>query len=122
MTICIVDDDLAIRAMLAETLEDEGYAVVTAADGHEALVHLKNQSATPCVILLDLMMPRMNGWEFCAAQQQDARLATIPIVVLSARIDIEHVVTSPAIVAYLPKPIDLDRLLQVVAQYCVPLS
>ncbi|MBC8078207.1 MAG: response regulator [Chloroflexales bacterium] len=116
MGILIVDDDAAIRAMVSDLLTDEGYAVASAADGQEALAYLDQQDAMPCVIVLDLMMPRMNGWEFRAAQQQHPIFATIPVVVLSARLD--SVDSAIDVAERLAKPINVDRLLSAVHRHC----
>lgn len=117
MPILVVDDDRDIREMLVQMLEDEGYAALTATDGREALQLLAG-GARPCCILLDLMMPGMNGWEFRAAQRQDPRFADIPVVVLSARTDVAQATAELAGVKYLTKPIDFDALMDLVAAYC----
>ncbi|HWQ11795.1 MAG TPA: response regulator [Roseiflexaceae bacterium] len=118
MAVLIVDDDRDIREMLAQTLEDEGYEVLTAASGREAMALLTSTHTPPCVILLDLMMPGMNGWEFRAAQQRDPRLAAIPVVVLSARTDLPSATATMAGVHYLAKPIDFDTLMDTIARHC----
>ena len=82
-TILVVDDDADIRDSVAEVLEDAGYRVQQAANGREALDYLQ-ASAYPCIILLDLMMPVMDGPQFRAAQQSKPTLAGIPVVVISA--------------------------------------
>src|SRR5262245_34872901 len=81
--VLIVDDDYDIRATLHEILSDEGYDVASSANGFEALQALRSGTA-PCLILLDLMMPVMDGWQFRAQQLSDPTLASIPVVVLSA--------------------------------------
>ena len=118
MTVFIVDDDRDIREMLTEILTDEGYAIASAADGLDALKQLRTRARTPCLILLDLMMPNMNGWEFCAAQQQDPRLSPIPVVVISARADLDRAVAQIPVAGHLSKPIDIDRLLHIVERHC----
>jgi CheY-like chemotaxis protein len=118
MTVFIVDDDRDIREMLTEILKDEGYTIATAADGLDALTQLRTQPQPPCLILLDLMMPNMNGWEFCAAQQQDPRLSPIPVVVISARADLDRAVAQIPVAGHLAKPIDIDRLLHIVERHC----
>jgi CheY-like chemotaxis protein len=118
MTVLIVDDDRDIREMLAQTLEDEGYVALTAASGREAMALLAEAATRPCVILLDLMMPGMNGWEFRAAQQRDPQLAAIPVVVLSARTDLASAAATMAGVDYLAKPIDFDALMRTVQRHC----
>lgn len=118
MTVLIVDDDRDIREMLVQTLEDEGYPVFSAADGAEALALLTSDGGAPCLILLDLMMPGMNGWEFRAAQLLAPHLAAIPVVVLSARTDVAAAAGEMEGVAYIAKPIDFDLLLDTVARHC----
>ena len=117
-TVLIVDDDRNIREMLTEMLTDEGYAIATATDGLDALSQLRARPQVPCLILLDLMMPNMNGWEFCVAQQQDPRLSPIPVVVISARADLDRAVAQIPVAGHLSKPIDIDRLLHIVERHC----
>jgi CheY-like chemotaxis protein len=83
-TILVVDDDDDVRDAVSELLENHGYAVVPASNGKEALHELKMQEVRPAMILLDLMMPIMDGQEFCAEQQADPDLRNIPVVVFSA--------------------------------------
>lgn len=116
MTILIVDDDLAIREMLMQTFEDEGYSVAVAADGLEALEYLTHNVGQARLIVLDLMMPRMNGWEFLQARKQYPELVSIPVIVLSARNDLEQQVGKADIATYLAKPCSIDRLLEIVQQ------
>ena len=101
--------------MMAVTLQLEGHEVITAANGRDALETLK-RGASPCVILLDLMMPVMNGWEFRAALDADPELRDLPVVVISAAG--REVLESAHAAAYLPKPIDVDALLDVVCGIC----
>jgi CheY-like chemotaxis protein len=106
--VLIVEDDEDIRETLSEALEIEGYDVARAQDGADGLRSLRR--VHPDVIVLDLMMPRMNGWEFREAQKRDPELAGIPVVVASAahpRADIDAD-------AYIEKPFELRRLVQVV--------
>lgn len=111
-TILIVDDDADIRAVLSEFLQDEGFSIATASNGLDALTYL-HQHPAPSVILLDLMMPIMNGYQFIAARQRDERVSTIPVVVMTARGAID-----PALIGairVLPKPMNLDDLLESLA-------
>ncbi len=110
-SVLVVDDELDIRQAVAEVLADEGYTVVSAADGAEALERAR--AVHPSVILLDLMMPVMNGWEFRQAQKQDPSVSGIPVVVLSA---LGRVATIDA-QAFLQKPFDLEELLSKVKRY-----
>jgi CheY-like chemotaxis protein len=118
MTVLVVDDDAGIRDLLTELLEEEGYQVVGAANGLEAINHLHRGTERPCIILLDLMMPVMNGWQFRNTQQQDPGLATIPVVVLSARNDIQQQASLINAAAHIMKPINLISLLDTVNRYC----
>jgi CheY-like chemotaxis protein len=117
-SVMIVEDDRDTREMLGRFLELEGFDVRTAANGLLALEALQ-QDGMPCVILLDLMMPVMNGWQFRRAQTEDPRLADIPVVVISAAGAREDI---PAIdaTAWLSKPVDFDRLLATIGPFCCP--
>ena len=116
-SILIVEDDLDLREALSEVLRDEGYTVAMAADGREALDLLRRQSR-PSLILLDLTMPVMNGWQFRAEQRQDPDLSGIPVVVLSAGERLAEQVTALGITDYVRKPIELSRLLRLIERYC----
>ena len=101
--------------MMAELLTLEGLLASTAVNGRDALQHLRS-GLKPDVILLDLMMPIMDGWEFRREQQGDAELADIPVVVLSA---FDHARTAEVRAsAVLRKPLDFDQLLHLVRRYC----
>jgi CheY-like chemotaxis protein len=117
--ILIVDDDASIRESLADVLGDEGYRVQTATNGAEALNLLRAAAEhRPCVILLDLMMPVMNGQEFYAEQQRDPALCSIPVVVISADRDLALKV-SGIHGEFLPKPVRLDTVLDVLGRHCL---
>jgi CheY-like chemotaxis protein len=118
MTILIVDDDAGIRQLLQLFLEHKGYTAQSVANGLEALNHLQLDQPLPRLILLDLMMPIMDGASFRQAQQSDPRIAAIPVVVLSAAENIEAQAPLLTANAYVPKPIEFDSLLQIVEQYC----
>jgi CheY-like chemotaxis protein len=114
-TLLVVDDNDDVREMMCLTLELEGHEVHSAANGRQALAQLEN-GLRPCVILLDLMMPVMNGWEFRSALQRDERFKDIPIVVISAAGS--DIIGQTTAGLFLPKPIDVDTLLDVVCDYC----
>jgi CheY-like chemotaxis protein len=118
--ILLIEDDFAIRETVAEVLEGEGFQVTRAANGQEGLRRLEESSdaSRPGVILLDLMMPVMDGWEFRSAQRRDPRYASIPVVVLSAGAGADGSIGRLAPVAFLAKPFELDRLLELVGRYC----
>ncbi|HKI35746.1 MAG TPA: response regulator [Gemmataceae bacterium] len=116
--ILIVEDDSATRDALALLLAASGYATDTAADGHQALTYLRSHPA-PGVVLLDLLMPVEDGWQFLAERHKDAALAAIPVLVLSAA----GLALRPAALAlgaddFLAKPASPEDLLAAIANYC----
>ena len=113
--ILIVEDDADLREMMAQLLTLEGYRASTVANGREALEYLSGGDK-PDVILLDLMMPVMDGWEFRRQQQADAQISKVPVIVLSA-LD-QNRASDVNADAFLKKPLDFDRLLELVRQYC----
>jgi CheY-like chemotaxis protein len=117
MPILVVDDEAEIRQLISAVLTEEGYSVDQAPNGYAALIYLRIASTLPCVIVLDLMMPLMSGWEFLRARQNYPLLATIPTVAISA---VGTFATARLLGAQegLDKPIDLDRLVAVVGRYC----
>jgi CheY-like chemotaxis protein len=116
--ILIIEDDEAIRETLAAVLEDEGYLVQRAAHGREAMQQLRSGAPLPCLILLDLMMPIMSGWDFRAEQLREPALAHIPVIVLSADHEVGARASEIAAQGYLSKPMDLDALVEAVRPYC----
>ncbi|MGC4119702.1 MAG: response regulator [Myxococcales bacterium] len=114
--ILVVDDDPDIRETMLFVLEDAGYEVVTAANGAEALECLRKNAAR--LILLDLMMPVMDGWQFRAAQRNDPLIGEIPVVVLTGMGRAAREATALKATACLEKPVDLEVLLSVAQQYC----
>lgn len=114
-TVLVVEDDPAVRQTITDVLEEEEYNVTTAANGDEALLTLQ-QAPLPDVILLDLMMPTMNGWELHKHLQEDARLASIPVVVLSAVAGFQQRRGKLDVAAIIPKPVNVTALLDAVEQ------
>jgi two-component system, OmpR family, alkaline phosphatase synthesis response regulator PhoP len=112
--VLIIDDNAAIRESIAEVLELEGYSVSEAGDGREGL-RLASEAA-PDLIILDLMMPVMNGWQFRAAQKEDPALAGVPVLVLSA-VGTEPWSDMEDVSARFPKPFDVGALLAAVERY-----
>jgi len=115
--VLLVEDDGDVREALAAVLEHEGYPVLEAQHGRDALDKLRDADDI-CLILLDLFMPTMNGWAFREAQVKDPAIAGIPVVVVSAGADLPRHIAKMGVVAAVAKPIDFDRLLQLVGQYC----
>lgn len=113
--ILVVEDNDDVREMMAVTLELEGHEVATAVNGRDAL-HKLRSGDKPCLILLDLMMPVMNGWEFSRALENDPSLKEVPVVVVSAATN--ELAEKTAAAAYLPKPLNMDELLNVVGDFC----
>jgi len=110
--VLIVDDDLDARQALAELLEYRGFSVGSAANGREALNFLRS-SSLPRIIILDLMMPMMDGWEFLEHQSRDFALMEIPVIVLTATPPLEPIKAK----AILQKPIHLDSLVKLLNHY-----
>ncbi len=120
--VLIVEDDPDIRKMLAALLASEGFHAVAAEDGLEALHLLRavrhRAPDTPCLILLDLKMPRLSGNEFRRAQLGDPVVANVPVAVMSGAADLQQRADALGAVATLAKPIDFEALLDVVRRYC----
>ena len=113
-TILVVDDDRGAMEALSDILEYEGYHVQRAQNGLQALEYLHNTRPCPNLIVLDLLMPVMDGWEFRMRQKQDPELAKVPVLVVTA------IAATAGIdaVSVLRKPVDVDALLRTVARYC----
>jgi CheY-like chemotaxis protein len=108
-TVLVVDDDRDSREMVRLALSADGYRIATAANGRDALMHLRSTADT-CIIVLDLTLPEMDGQRFRAAQLRDRSLAWIPVVVLSGSVDGAARARALGARAFVPKPVDLDRL------------
>jgi CheY-like chemotaxis protein len=110
----VVEDDHDTRVSLRYLLEQEGYTVLTATDGHSALQLLDASPAKPGLILLDLMLPVMDGWHFAARLREIPELKDIPIVIMSAFRDPPP---PDNVAGFLPKPINADTVLKMVETY-----
>ena len=118
-TILVVDDEPAIRESLGDLLREEGYDVLEAQNGAEALARLREpQHEQPCVIVLDLMMPVMDGYEFRAEQLRDQALARIPVVVVSADGNVRRKAASMQVAAALAKPLQLNAFVAEIERHC----
>ncbi|MDB4983362.1 MAG: chemotaxis protein CheY [Myxococcales bacterium] len=112
-TVLIVEDEEDLREMMRDALELNGYVVVTAEDGQDALDKIGGIEKV-CLVVLDLLMPVMNGWDFVRRMRQRAELAAVPIVVHSSAPG-----PAPAgVTRVLQKPVPFDRLLSVVREFC----
>ena len=120
--VLIVDDDPATRAMLETLLSGEGFHAVGAEDGLEALHILRtvrHRAATaPCLVLLDLTMPRLGGSAFRRAQLDDPVVRGVPVAVMSGAEDAEQQARTLGAVATVKKPIDVPALMDIVRRYC----
>ena len=118
--VLVVEDDHDVRQAIAEVLEDNSYRAVEVANGREAIEALRARAATckPCLILLDIMMPVMDGREFLEQQRQDPDLSDIPVVVLSAHASLDESASDLRAAAYLRKPIRAETLLSAVRRLC----
>jgi CheY-like chemotaxis protein len=116
--VLIVDDDPDIRDTIAEVLTDNHFPSIGVENGAAALDQLRSDAEPPCVILLDMMMPVMDGRAFRIAQRDDPSLSNIPVVVLSAHASGERSVRELHVDAFLRKPVDLQTLLDTIGRYC----
>lgn len=114
--ILVVEDDTSIRELLVELLESEGYSVSSAVNGLEGLKILQAH-ANPDLILIDLMMPVMDGYSFRSEQLKNSNWAQIPTVVMSAEANAKEKMKNFNITAFLSKPVELDTILKTVAKY-----
>jgi two-component system, chemotaxis family, chemotaxis protein CheY len=112
--VMIIEDDPDIRAALADVIAEDGHETITAANGRDALEQLQTSAVAPCVIVLDLMMPVMDGWQFAAGLREVSAWASIPIVIVSAGDDVEGEARRLGARGHLRKPVDLDDLLATV--------
>jgi CheY-like chemotaxis protein len=115
-SILAVDDDEATRQMLTSILSGEGYSVQTAVDGLEALAHLERD--VPHLLLVDLLMPRLDGEGFRAAQLANPTLRSVPFVIMSAAHNAAYVAAQLRADAFIPKPIHVESLLAVAERFC----
>jgi two-component system KDP operon response regulator KdpE len=114
-SILLVDDNADTRAVLCAMLTDEGYAVLEASNGKQALDLLVSEShEEPCLIVLDLGMPVMSGREFLAIASNYSRLARVPVLVTSGSHEHPGALDHDAVIGYLPKPFDFETLLATV--------
>ncbi|MDQ6670069.1 MAG: response regulator [Chloroflexota bacterium] len=110
--ILIVDDDPAIRDVVTDILEMSDYRVKTASNGAEALADIRLDR--PAAVLLDLMMPGMDGWEFLRHYRREGRAASVPVVIMSAARDASALAGQLGVQAFLSKPFEIQAILDIV--------
>jgi CheY-like chemotaxis protein len=116
--VLVVEDDPDIQETIRDLLEARGCVVDVADDGLHALERLRGARRRTCLILLDLMMPTMNGWQFRELQLKEPDLASVPVVVLSADGSTAQRAAELGVAGYLRKPVQLDDLLATVERFC----
>ena len=115
--VLVIDDDDEVRDALAELLESEGFQVEKASNGREGLELLRHEPP-PAVIVLDLLMPEMDGWQFCEEQASDPSIRGIPVLIVSATVEPRRFPRSVNDGAFFRKPADLLRLISTIEGYC----
>ncbi len=114
--VLVIDDDPAIRQSIQDVLEINGYTVYTAKDGLDGIKSLTTMATLPCLILLDLMMPGMNGWGFLDFQRNNPQYSSVPVVICSAYENSAKSVSNTGTV--LIKPVQLKTLIGAVKAFC----
>src|SRR2546430_4737806 len=109
--ILIVEDDTDVSEALTAVLQEEGHRVVSFQNGRPALEYLRQKVVLPRVILLDFLMPQMDGWQFLAERRKDARIVEVPVVGISGSDRVEADQLTPSVAQLLKKPVSLDALL-----------
>jgi CheY-like chemotaxis protein len=113
--VLVIDDDPAICQTMKDVLEINGYEVITANDGKDGINTLSSMKALPCIILLDLMMPGMNGWGFLDFQRASPEYSQVPVIICSAY---ENSAKSIGLKPIITKPVQLNHLLGTVKALC----
>jgi CheY-like chemotaxis protein len=116
--VLVVEDDHEIRQSLVDALQDDGHTVYSARNGQEGLDILRNTKPLPGLIILDVMMPVLNGFQFCTMKNLDPLIADIPIVFLSADHQLAEKAKRAGVNGYIKKPIDLAELFKLTTTYC----
>lgn len=111
--VLIVEDNADLRYLYQVAVKNEGHTPMVASNGKEALEQLQKASVLPHLILLDLMMPVMDGWQFLEERKKDSKLCDIPVILCSAAHE-----RMPEHIEFLKKPVDLKKLVEVLDKYC----
>src|SRR3982751_4602282 len=118
MSILVVDDEAPVRAVVMALLEDTQYDVIGAANGRDAVACLWRHPSRFQLVLLDVMMPYMSGWEVMRTMQTDPELASIPVVIMTAGANVRQQALDRGAAGYLSKPLDFDQLLNIAERFC----
>ncbi|HWE25457.1 MAG TPA: response regulator [Myxococcales bacterium] len=122
--VLLVEDDADTREVLRMLLEDEGYSVACANDGQEAVAYLASCQETPCLVLLDLQMPRVGGTAVLRWMSGQPKMAGMPVAVISARPEAKGAEVAAKfrehVISVLQKPFDIDRVLKLLESHCEP--
>src|SRR4051812_44004646 len=118
-SILVVEDDNDIRQSLVEILQEEGYTVLSALNGKEGLEVLKKAEPLPGLVILDIMMPVLDGYGFRLEQMKSPRLASVPTALFSANGRLDEKARKVGVTEFLKKPIDLNKLFDLANKYCV---
>jgi two-component system chemotaxis response regulator CheY len=110
--VLVVDDDEAVRELVVEAIADAGYSVEQAENGRDALD--KMHQTSPCMVVLDLMMPVMDGWQVVVAMEADPGLARVPVCVVTA----QDRIPPPKTAALLKKPVSAAKLVETIEMHC----
>jgi two-component system, chemotaxis family, chemotaxis protein CheY len=117
MLILVVDDEDPVRTLLVDILADAGHITLSAINGREAIACLRRHKTRIQLVLLDVMMPSVNGWDVLKELQRDPTLAAIPVVMMTAGGNVRQKAQERGASGYLPKPTDLDMLLEMIERY-----
>lgn len=117
-TVLVVDDDKKICDIISAVLARQGCETAVAGNGKEALAYLRSASRQPRLILLDLMMPEMTGWEFRKIQRDDPALADIPVAIITGMPDMEEKAAAIGAVDVLHKPSRVETITALVSRFC----
>ena len=117
MSILVIDDDAPVRAVVMALLEETHYEVIGAASGREAVACLCKNPGRFQLVLLDLMMPYMSGWDVLNTMQSHSTLAPIPVVIMTAGANVRQEALNRGAAGYLAKPLDFDQLLDIAEHY-----
>lgn len=117
-TILIIDDDQGIRDALSELLELEGYHVQTAVNGNDGLDNLRRMASPPALVLLDFMMPTMDGFQFRQKQIAENLHTGVPVVLMSADCHVGEKQVKGGMMDHLRKPMDISEVLEMVKKHC----